>query len=226
MSSPLGEPGSRRRAVFIASGTALAIVVVLAVLAPRIADQAREANAPVPSPGAADLAKVELFEDVSREHLEKGVSLDYPENPPMGGAHDEEWLTCGVYRKPVREENAVHSLEHGAIWLTYKPGLSRAQLKHLADALPEKGILSPFSDMTAPVVVTAWATQLTLNGPNDPRLERFIDVYGDGHTAPEQDQSCVDGVRRFESEDPPIGESASPSSSAPSPASLESASTS
>lgn len=196
-------PG-RRRAVLVATATAIAVVVVLAVLLPQVVDQAREANAPEPSPGAADLALVELYEDVKTDHLDKGVRLDYPENPPVGGSHDEEWLQCGVYRKPVREENAIHSLEHGTIWITYKPGLSRAELRTLADALPDKGILSPFEDMDSEVVITAWATQLLLDGPDDPRLERFIEVYGDGHTAPEAMNSCEGGVKRFEDEDAPI----------------------
>ena len=39
--------------------------------------------------------------------------------PPVGGAHDPEWLECGAYDAPVRDENAVHDLEHGTVWITY-----------------------------------------------------------------------------------------------------------
>jgi hypothetical protein len=201
------EPADHRRALIVASATGAAIVVAVALLLPRIVDQARQADAPTPEPGAADLAAVELYDDVSREHLDDGVSIDYPENPPVGGSHDEAWLDCDTYLRPVREENAVHSLEHGAIWITYEPGLTRAERQTLAAALPEKGILSPFGeDMEAPVVVTAWATQLLLDGPDDPRLTRFVEVYGDAHTAPEASAACEGGVRRFEAEDQPDDE--------------------
>ena len=61
--------------------------------------------------------------------------------------------------------------------------------------LPDEGILSPYPSQDAPVIVTVWGRQLELEGADDQRLERFIEEYGDGHTAPEPMASCVGGVR-------------------------------
>ena len=36
--------------------------------------------------------------------------------------------------------------------------------------------------------------QLRLDGADDPRLELFIEAYGDGHTAPEPNTSCHGGT--------------------------------
>ena len=43
--------------------------------------------------------------------------------PPVGGPHDGEWANCNgvVYTTAVRDENMVHTLEHGAVWITYDP---------------------------------------------------------------------------------------------------------
>jgi hypothetical protein len=144
----------------------------------------------------AGLQDVVTYDHLSHAHVAGEVK--YPQSPPVGGDHDPIWLNCGVYDRPVREENAVHSLEHGAVWITYRPGLSADEIDRLAAKLPEKGILSPFDDQDAPVVVTVWGAQLALDGPDDPRLDLFIREYGDGRDAPEPTAACVGGVEKFE----------------------------
>ena len=109
--------------------------------------------------------------------------------------HDPVWLDCGAYDAPVRDENAVHDLEHGSVWITYRPGLDAAAVDTLTQALPQNGILSPYDGLPAPVVVTVWGRQLRLTGADDPRLPLFIARYGDGHSAPEPFASCAGGVR-------------------------------
>ncbi|MGH3308897.1 MAG: DUF3105 domain-containing protein [Nocardioides sp.] len=176
----------RRR--FLILGIAIALVIGLAVvLLLRGGDD---------DASASGLGDVVTYTDLDRDHVAGDV--DYPQSPPVGGEHDPIWLNCGVYDRPVREENAVHSLEHGAVWITYQPGLSAEEIDNLAAKLPEKGILSPFEDQDAPVVVTVWGAQLALDGPDDPRLDLFIEQYGDGHTAPEPQAACVGGVEEFE----------------------------
>jgi hypothetical protein len=175
---------SRRR--FVILGVVLALLVGAAVVLLLRDDEG-------PPTG---LGEVTTYDDLSRAHVPGNVN--YPQSPPVGGAHDPIWLDCGVYDRPVREENAVHSLEHGTVWITYRPGLSADEIDSLADKLPEKGILSPFEDQDAPVVVTVWGAQLALDGPDDSRLELFIREYGDGSEAPEPQAACVGGVKEFE----------------------------
>lgn len=54
-------------------------------------------------------------------------NVDYDQSPPAGGAHDPAWQNQGFYTDPVRDENAVHTLEHGAVWITYQPDLPQEQ---------------------------------------------------------------------------------------------------
>ena len=121
--------------------------------------------------------------------------LDYPQSPSVGGLHNDVWLDCGVYDVPVPEEHISHDLEHGTVWITYAPGLGSAQIAQLAEALPRNGILSPYDDLRASVVVTVWGRQLDLTGADDPRLGLFIDEFGEGVTSPEPSGSCAGGAK-------------------------------
>jgi hypothetical protein len=179
------------------------LVVAAAVLVPRVVDDlADDDGSAVAGNDAGDqggddgeptLDGVLVVADLSPEHRDD-VDIDYEQVPPIGGPHDPEWLACGAYDEPVRDENAVHDLEHGTVWVTYDPELAEEDVAALEDVLPEDGILSPYPGLPAPVVITVWGAQLQLTGPDDPRLPLFLDEYGDGGTAPEAMASCQGGV--------------------------------
>jgi CheY-like chemotaxis protein len=83
---------------------------------------------------------------------------------PAGGAHSEIWQNCGFYDQEIDSENAVHSLEHGAVWISYDPSLSGADIAALRSFVSrsEKVLVSPVPGQDSPIIVTAWATQLQL----------------------------------------------------------------
>lgn len=148
------------------------------------------------------LAAVRTFDYAGGDHTSDPVT--YAQTPPAGGPHDPAWEDCGVYAEPIRNENAVHSLEHGTVWVTYRPGLAPVdvgRLRTLLGTVPSrKTILSPYDGLPAPVVVTVWNAQLDLTGAGDSRLPLFLDFYGDGHTAPEGSvASCAGGVHELAS---------------------------
>lgn len=182
------EPARRRpsRLPLVLSCVVSGLVLGGALLAPVIARVAGYERAP------ADLSAVQTHDITDRSHTEGDV--DYPHVPPAGGAHAPTWLACGVYDVPVREENAVHDLEHGTVWITHEPDLPEQEHARLAELLPENGIMSPREDLPGPVVVTVWGAQLILDGADDERLALFLEEYGDGHTAPERGASCHGGT--------------------------------
>ncbi|MEW9527794.1 DUF3105 domain-containing protein [Microbispora sp. NPDC049125] len=122
--------------------------------------------------------------------------ITYKETPPVGGQHNFYWQNCGIYDKPIHNEHGVHSLEHGAVWITYRPDLPKAdvdKLKTLASA--EYMLLSPYPNLPAKVVASSWDHQLTLDGADDPRLPAFIKKYKQNATyTPELGASCSGGV--------------------------------
>ena len=87
--------------------------------------------------------------------------MTYEQTPPVGGDHNPTWLNCGVYTAPVPNELAVHALEHGAVWVTYRSDLPADQVERLVDVVPDTYmVVSPFEDLPAPVVASAWGAQL------------------------------------------------------------------
>ena len=93
-------------------------------------------------------------------------SVTYAQVPPNGGSHSPVWQRCGFYTEPVRDEHAVHSLEHGAIWITYQPDLPQDQIEILRALTRGQAdlLVSPYLDLPAPVVVSAWGQQIKLDG--------------------------------------------------------------
>jgi len=172
---------------------AAVLVVGAAVLVPVLLT--RDDDVPTAAAGGDDdLSAVRTYDGLTFRHL-AGAEHDYPQSPPVGGDHAPVWIECGAYDEPLPEVNAVHDLEHGTTWITYRPDdVDAAGVRALTEALPDNGLLSPYPDQDAPVVVTVWGRQLALKGPDDPRLPLFVQEYGAGDTAPEPFASCNGGV--------------------------------
>jgi len=139
---------------------------------------------------AEGLEGVKTYRDLSQDHVPGPVS--YPQTPPVGGEHADQWLNCGLYREPVASENAVHSMEHGAVWITYGADVDPESLRSFAEQ--EYVLISPFEGLPSPVVASAWGVQLTLDGPDDPRLPLFVETFAAGPQTPEPGAPCDGGL--------------------------------
>ena len=133
-------------------------------------------------------------EHQSRDHVDEEIVAG--DLPPVGGSHSPVWQNCGIYDEPVSIENAMHSLEHGAMWLAYQPDLPQGDVESLRDLVRGEDfvIMSPYPGLKSPVVLTAWEVQMELDSVQDDRLEEFVDRYQQGPTTPERGASCQDGV--------------------------------
>lgn len=140
------------------------------------------------------IAGVKTFGKLTQNHVQTDVK--YPQVPPVGGDHSPVWLNCGIYNAAVKNENAVHAIEHGAVWVTYQPGIGDAQIAALKAAVGGKSytVLSPYPGQPSPVTVSAWSTQLNLDSATDPRLANFIAKYMQGPQTPEPGASCTGGT--------------------------------
>ncbi|HEU4324868.1 MAG TPA: DUF3105 domain-containing protein [Roseiflexaceae bacterium] len=162
-------------------GVLLAIVVVVGLLLLR--------------PGqSGEIAGLETYANLARDHSDQ-VQI-YQQNPPVGGAHTPEWQNCAFYDRPIRKERGVHSLEHGAVWITYRPDLAADQVTTIRNLVQARvfTMASPVDNLPSPVVASAWGLQVDLDSASDPRLEQFVSTYAQGPQTPEPGAACSGGV--------------------------------
>lgn len=178
--------------------------VAVAALAATLAacsgsDDTPAADTPTTESPAADGAPatdgpVTEVTGLSQDHVE-GI-VEYPNRPPFGGPHNPVWQNCGAYSEPVVDELAVHSMEHGAVWIAYNPELDADTVSSLA-ALAEGQthvLVSPYPDLGTDVVASAWGVQQRFGEVDTDKLAGFLADYQQGPQTPELGAPCTRGV--------------------------------
>ncbi|MER5737494.1 MULTISPECIES: DUF3105 domain-containing protein [unclassified Streptomyces] len=192
------EQARERRNRFLTIGVSAVVVLSLVgfgtfVLMKKADEEdAKEAAAKAPIAGEKSWDAAKL----GRNHVETAVKYDM--KPPVGGDHHPVWLNCDgdVYDKAVPEVNAVHSLEHGAVWVTYTKKAAEADVKKLKDKVSDTPytLMSPVDDQSGAIMLSAWGKQVTVDGASDPRVDAFFTKYVQGAQTPEPGAACTGGV--------------------------------
>nr|WP_235174684.1 DUF3105 domain-containing protein [Tomitella biformata] len=188
--------------------SSLLIIFLVALIAVTVIPMAREkaeANRfapsienPDPSTGIAGVVSIDY---PAGDHVAAPQTVAYDQSPPFGGPHDQAWATCTgvVYPSPVRNENAVHSLEHGAVWVTYDPSQliadEVAALESKIDKVPY-ALMSPYPGMDTAISLQSWGRQLKLDDVSDERIGQFLTALRQNpNTHPEIGASCSTAPR-------------------------------
>jgi hypothetical protein len=133
---------------------------------------------------------------LSRTHVDKPVK--YLSEPPVGGDHNQVWMNCNgdVYTKELKNEHAVHSLEHGAVWVTYTSKADKADVEALAAKVKKTPytLMSPDEKKADPIMMSAWGHQRTVTGADDPNVDKFFEKYVQGEQTPEKGAACQGGL--------------------------------
>ena len=124
----------------------------------------------------------QAFEDQGREHVGSGHQHTYNSNPPTSGWHFPQPAEWGVYKEELPDEVLIHNLEHGGIWISYKPVISedlRAKLEKFYEIYGRKVIVTPREKNGSDVVLAAWTRLDTFSAAeySDERIERFVKVF-------------------------------------------------
>jgi hypothetical protein len=138
--------------------------------------------------------RLQLFSDLEATHTETRVSYD--QTPPVGGPHNPGWLNCGVYDEPQQNENVVHTLEHGAVWITYDPASTTdAEVAALVALAPDTyTVVSPYPGIGEAMAISAWGAQLRFTDVDDPAVTDFLTEFWRSPTSPEPNAPCTGAI--------------------------------
>ncbi|WP_446216681.1 DUF3105 domain-containing protein [Micromonospora sp. IBHARD004] len=124
--------------------------------------------------------------------------IKYDVLPPVAGPHNQAWQNCmgDVYDAPIANEHAVHSLEHGTVWITYRPDLPADQVAKLKAKVQgkDKLMLSPFEGLDKPISLQAWGFQLKVDNADDSRIDDFIKTLRVNASVEGPNANCAQGV--------------------------------
>jgi Protein of unknown function (DUF3105) len=160
--------------------------------------QTVDANDPYRQPELPAAKKITgLTYKVEGQHTHVTGVIKYDSSPPVGGNHSQIWANCNgvVYTHQLANENAVHMLEHGAVWITYNPvTLPKSQLPALEAYVKGQArvAMTPYAGLKTPISLQAWGYQLFVNSASDPRIAQFISTLEFNPKTTPENALCTD----------------------------------
>ncbi|MFE5289266.1 DUF3105 domain-containing protein [Nocardia sp. NPDC056611] len=216
-----GGLGGRRQIPWLMIGAVVCVFALIGgiawVLVPKIQDK-QEQNKYTPSAQKKDpsdqISGVVKKDYAAGLHIAATQRVAYDQAPPFGGPHDSSWAACTgvVYPTAIRTENAVHSLEHGAVWIAYNPDkLDKAGVDTLSAKVKGKPytLMSPYPGLDSAISMQSWGHQLKLDSADDKRVTQFITALRlNQYAYPEVGADCANPT--FKTDNPPAFDPSAP----------------
>lgn len=117
------------------------------------------------------------FSNQGQTHINNGAAHDpYNSNPPTSGSHYTQPANWGVYQTPLMDEQALHNLEHGGIWISYKniDDDTKGKLETIAKANGGSIIMSPRETNDSKIALASWTRLEKLDAYDEGKVLEFI----------------------------------------------------
>jgi len=114
------------------------------------------------------------------KHVAPGAPLEVVAGqPPTGGPHYPIPENPAILSRPADDGKAIHSLEHGIIWITYRPDLLTAKDLEVLTAVAQEHardvLMSPRPGNNAAASLASWGRRLNLASPiSRQAVEAFV----------------------------------------------------
>lgn len=212
-----GLPGGRQ-IPWLTIGAALSVIALVGFIAwsvfpkyERTVEAERWSPTAENTDPSKDIDGVMTVEYPAGRHINADQRVAYDQSPPFGGPHDGAWADCTgwVYPEAIRTENAVHSLEHGAVWIAYNPdqvqGAALDTLRAKVEGQPYM-MMSPYPGLDRPIAMLSWGHQLKVDSADDERIDQFIwSLRTNPNTYPEVGATCATTPGgAFDPDNPPL----------------------
>lgn len=121
----------------------------------------------------------QVYENLGQQHVPLGEEHQYNSNPPTSGWHFGTAAEWGYYKEEIHDQVLIHNLEHGGIWISYRPDISEDMKKKLESFFEKYGrkiIVTPRAANDADIVLAAWTRldKFSVSEYSDERVEKFI----------------------------------------------------
>ena len=105
--------------------------------------------------------------------------MNYDTNPPTSGDHLAQAENWGVYEKEIDDKAAVHGLEHGGIWISYKEITDdeKAALEEIGKQNSQSAIVSPRLANDVKIAIVSWGRMMKLESADKALIQKYIDTY-------------------------------------------------
>lgn len=169
------QAASRNR-VWITIGAIIAVVAVIVVAVLSIRSNQ------VPDVDISAVADNSVtFPILGQTHIPEGSPRpNYNSNPPTSGDHYVYTIPAGVYDQTPPDENLVHNLEHGHIWLSYRDADDSETISTLSaiqSQFPRWVVVTYRPNNDSRIAAAAWGRLLSLEEPDEDQLLAFIMRY-------------------------------------------------
>lgn len=124
----------------------------------------------------------QFIPDQGAPHVAPGTKFDYNSNPPTSGPHFATPSEWGVYKEEIHDQILIHNLEHGGIWIAYKPSISAevvSKLEAIAKEFGRKVIMAPRPANDTDIALAAWnhLDKFSAGEFSEERVRAFIKAY-------------------------------------------------
>ena len=97
------------------------------------------------------------YQNQGQTHIREGAAHpEYNSNPPTSGWHRTNPARLGFYNEELPDEALIHNLEHGEIWISYKPSVPDAVKEQLKEFLGPRVIITKREKNETDIAVAAW----------------------------------------------------------------------
>lgn len=103
--------------------------------------------------------------DEGRKHVAEGSKQYGGQEPPTSGDHGSS-VPWQQYNQEIPDSNVIHNMEHGGVYVSYRPDLPADQIAQLKALFfkpysselfaPNKVILAPRAANDAPIILSSW----------------------------------------------------------------------
>lgn len=154
----------------------LTIIAVLTIgMFGYVAVKKKDAPPETPRPGLEQ-------PDKGREHVADGTVPYGEAEPPTSGAHSSP-VPWQAYEQEIPDMNVIHNLEHGGVYVSYRPDLPQDQVAKIKALFtkpfsnpkfsPTKAVVAPRSANGSPIIMSSWNRNLKLESFDEAKMMEY-----------------------------------------------------